>query len=272
MSVENFLPQNSPIVPELRKLFSADTPLTIFEIGSCDGTDAIRYGKAFPNAKVFAFEPVPSNVEKIQKNISEQKPGNVTAFGMAMSESVGEAAMHISSANVSSNSTSDDAGNKSSSLLAPDKHLEVYPWCKFDNTLVVKTDTIQNFCNTHSLNSIDFIHLDVQGAELMVLKGAGDFIRNINAIWLEVEHIALYKDQPLHQDIESFMQRHGFILTKFRVGGFSGDQLYVNKEFIKKTKGSSTLSLLEFKSSVLRSSLFIAVNRYLRKLRFLVRS
>jgi FkbM family methyltransferase len=271
MSAESFLPHNSPVISELRNLFDTNSPMTIFEIGSCDGTDAIRYGKAFPNAKVYAFEPVPANFQKILKNIDEQKSANVSGFALAMSNTTGESSMHISSTGTGGNG-SDEAGNKSSSLLAPDKHLEVYPWCKFENTITVKTDTIENFCRTRSINSIEFIHLDVQGAELMVLKGAGNFIHQIKSIWLEVEHIALYKDQPLHQEVEAFMQSHGFILTKFRVGGFSGDQLYLNKEFIKANKSITTQLYLKARSKVLRSQLFIVANRYSRKLKFLFRS
>ena len=78
---------------------------------------------------------------------------------------------------------------------------------------------------------VDFIHIDVQGAELKVLKGAENNIRKIKAIWLEVEKISLYKNQPLNCDVENFFERNNFLKIKDTVGNISGDQLYINKEY-----------------------------------------
>ena len=94
------------------------------------------------------------------------------------------------------------------------------------------TDTVFNFCKAKGLSAIDFIHLDVQGAELMVLKGAGDLIDHVKLIWLEIEAIQLYKGQPLTNDIESFMHDHSFVLVKDTVGDVSGDRLYANSKLI----------------------------------------
>ncbi len=79
------------------------------------------------------------------------------------------------------------------------------------------------------INNIDLAFIDVQGAELMVLKGAGDFIKNIEAIWMEVESIELYANQPLKNDVESFMKSHGFIKIIDTVDEVAGDQLYVKR-------------------------------------------
>ncbi len=255
---------------ELAGLFEQDAPLTIFDIGSCDGIDAIRYSKAFPKARVFAFEPIPTNFAKIQSNVSQQNAANVKAYNIAMSDKRGTANMFVS-ATRGSTPENDQAGNKSSSLLAPDKHLEVYPHVAFGNSLEVQTETLQTFCDANGLKTIDFIHLDVQGAELLVMKGAGIFIDRIHAIWMEVEHIALYKNQPLRKEVEAFMKANGFKLLKFRVGGFSGDQLYVNQNFLKAKLGPTGYFFAEIKGSILTSRVNIFVQRYLRKLKFLLR-
>ena len=73
--------------------------------------------------------------------------------------------------------------------------------------------------------------MDVQGAELMVLKGAGELIEHIKLIWLEVESVELYKDQPVRSDVEAFMRDNGFQLLKDTVGRVSGDQLYISNDF-----------------------------------------
>jgi hypothetical protein len=73
--------------------------------------------------------------------------------------------------------------------------------------------------------------MDVQGAELMVLQGAGDFINSIKIIWLEVSKVHLYKDQPLVGEVYAFMTDNYFVLAKDCVEEVQGDQLYISKAF-----------------------------------------
>ncbi len=237
---------------ELLFLFNKEDHLTLFDIGSCDATQAIIYTKLFPNAKLFVFEPVPSNFQKIQKRIAAGNYSKIQAYEEALSDSVGESQMFVSS----SEENKEMVAEQSSSLLPPDKHLEIYPLRHFDKRIIVKTNTIENFCSQQHLSKINFAHIDVQGAELMVLKGASDFINKIDALWLEVEHISLYKNQPLRKDIEMFMTRNGFLLIKFRVGGHSGDQLYVSKKILKIKAGKAKYFWLEVKAYLLRTSIY----------------
>lgn len=64
----------------------------------------------------------------------------------------------------------------------------------------------------------DFIKLDVQGGELMVLSGAKDRLRTALVVQTEVEFLPLYKDQPLYGDIDQFLREQGFLLHKFESG------------------------------------------------------
>jgi hypothetical protein len=97
----------------------------------------------------------------------------------------------------------------------------------------VQTDTLANFCASRQIDTIDFIHMDVQGAELKVLAGAGDLISRIKAVWTEVERIPLYAGQPLKSDVERFMEDHAFLKLKDTVGAVSGDQLFVNRALVR---------------------------------------
>src|SRR5918994_1153850 len=77
---------------------------------------------------------------------------------------------------------------------------------KFERTILVETMRLDRFCDAHSIERIDLVYLDVQGAELMVLRGAGDYLTRIGAVWLEVGARELYDGQPLKDDVELFMQ------------------------------------------------------------------
>jgi FkbM family methyltransferase len=217
---------------ELKILFNVHEKLTVMEIGACEGEDSIKYSKLFDNSQVIVFEPLNSNVEKIKKSIIEEKIENIRIVDKAVSSICGRAKFHVSSGNPSNIQSSDwDFGNKSSSLLPPDKHTEVVDFIDFNSTIEVETINLYDFCFENSIKCIDFMHVDVQGAELMVLKGLGSQIKNLKSIWLEVSTVTLYKNQPLEEDIRLFLEQHNFILIKNCLEGITGDQLYINKLF-----------------------------------------
>jgi FkbM family methyltransferase len=62
---------------------------------------------------------------------------------------------------------------------------------------------------------VDYLKLDVQGAELLILRHAGDRLREACVIHVEVEFLRLYQEQPLFSDIDLFLRRQGFTLHKF---------------------------------------------------------
>jgi hypothetical protein len=104
-----------------------------------------------------------------------------------------------------------DFGNKSSSLLSPGAAIDAYPWLEFLGTMRVNTERLDHLAARLGLPHIDFLHLDVQGAELLVLRGAGDLLPRIHTVWLEVEDVPLYRGQPLRADVRDFMERRGFV-------------------------------------------------------------
>lgn len=74
---------------------------------------------------------------------------------------------------------------------------------------------------THRLDDIDeakstdFLKLDVQGAELMIMENARNTLANVSVIQCEVEFIELYEGQPLHADIDKFLRANGFLFMRF---------------------------------------------------------
>jgi FkbM family methyltransferase len=220
---------------ELLLLFGKEERLTIFDIGSCEGEDAIRYSRLFPRATVYAFEPRPDNIELIKKNLQSYAHGRIVVNETALSDIDGEAELYLSSGRPDNDVGAKDwdFGNKSSSLLPPSeveikKHTA---WLKFEKTLKVKMITLDRFVKENRIGTIDFAHMDVQGAELMVLRGAGDALHSIKAIWLEVELVELYKNQPLKWNVEEFLVKSGFFCVKENVDAVSGDQLYLNHRY-----------------------------------------
>ncbi len=87
------------------------------------------------------------------------------------------------------------------------------PLVNLDRILEVETTTLDNFCQEYGVNTIDFLQIDIQGAELDVFKAAPNiFSKSILAIQTEVEFAPLYSGQPLFGDVDKFLVDQGFTL------------------------------------------------------------
>jgi FkbM family methyltransferase len=234
---DSFLRQPLEYSKEIARYFDAQASLVLFEVGACEGEDTIRLKRRFPNASVYAFEPLPENVTRARQNLAKYGVRDAEIFQLALGDRVGRSEFYVSSGHPDQVPRTEDwdYGNKSSSLLPPKEHTRVLPWVKFDRTIQVETTRIDRFCDEHSIDTIDLVHLDVQGAEVVVLRGAGDYVKRIGAIWMEVAAIELYEDQPLKNEVERFMHDHGFVCIKDTVNVTAGDQLYVSRELMTRS-------------------------------------
>lgn len=74
-------------------------------------------------------------------------------------------------------------------------------------------DTVISDQNTRE--KCDFIKLDTQGSELLILEGASETLSSIVGIECEVEFLPLYEGQPLFGEVSSYLSQHGFSLIDF---------------------------------------------------------
>ena len=228
---DNYILTDSPLKKDLLKLFKKNDNLTILDIGGCEGEESIRYSRIFPFSSIYIFEPLPQNQILVVENFEKYKIENINLIPFAVSDENGISEFYVSSGYPENQpkNLDWDFGNKSSSLLPPE--INPHKWLNFEQTIKVNTITLSDFLIDNKINIVDFIHMDVQGAELKVMIGAKDYIKKIKAIWLEVAEFELYKNQPLRKDIENFMSTNGFYLVKSKIEGQFGDQFYLNSKY-----------------------------------------
>ncbi|GDX62471.1 hypothetical protein LBMAG34_0050 [Candidatus Saccharibacteria bacterium] len=234
---DNYLNQKFEFEIEIDLLFNKNDELIILDIGACEGEESIKFAKKYPNSRLLTFEPVPSNVKVIKKNFRKYKVNNAELFELALSDVDGITDFYVSSGNPETRKKDDwDYGNKSSSLLEPAKTKDVHPWLKFNKKIKVETAKLYKVLKRSEIKWVDFLYMDVQGAELKVLNGMEDYLYRTKAIWLEVENLELYKNQPLKKEIEKYMKNNGFYLVKSTVDNVAGDQLYINSRLVNQSK------------------------------------
>jgi FkbM family methyltransferase len=118
-------------------------------------------------------------------------------------------------------------GGESNSILEPHKHIHIYPGIVFTNKETVDVEPLDKFEPTASLN---FLNMDVQGAELNVLLGASNTLKNIQYILTEINTDELYKNCALIEDLDYFLGKYGFRRVETILDRDSqawGDALYI---------------------------------------------
>ena len=79
----------------------------------------------------------------------------------------------------------------------------------------IETTSIDEFATEIGLDRVDFVKIDIQGAELDAFQGGVRSLRSCVAIVTEVEFVELYEQQPLFADVDRELRRQGFMLHKF---------------------------------------------------------
>ena len=145
-------------------------PAAVFiDIGSNKGEFSIQAASIVGHSgKVFAFEPEPNNCCWIRKTIRLNKYENITLFELALSDKNGQAELYL--------------GEKSGwhSLLPGAVNRD-------RGVLNVATRTLDSIMAENGQKKVEMIKIDVEGAELQVLKGASETLSNNEDIILLID-------------------------------------------------------------------------------------
>ena len=79
----------------------------------------------------------------------------------------------------------------------------------------IDTISLDYFIDKHDVGNIDFIKIDVQGAELDIFKGGSKALKNVLKIVCEVEFVQHYENQPLFGDVCNYLSQHDIMFNKF---------------------------------------------------------
>ena len=119
----------------------------------------------------------------------------------------------------------------------------------------------------NNISVIDLIWMDIQGAELMALKGLGERIKDVNIIHSEVEFFEIYKNQPLFIEIKKYLNKRGFLLGFFTsFGKYSGDAVFINKYTLKNNFLKYIYFLVKDKTLYLYLSLILKLKLFIKSL------
>lgn len=163
-------------------------PNVILDIGAATGSwtrETIRY---FPKSFFYMFEPLSERKQDLV-DTKNSYIDNVDYFLMALSDKIGTVDLGVNEKNL-----------YCSSIMFKGSELRPVP-----------VDTLDHLLDTEKIKQPDFIKVDVQGAQLLVLGGGERVLKNTELVLLE---IPFFKFSPSHSILHEYIQwmdERGFI-------------------------------------------------------------
>lgn len=185
-------------------MLSRLAPRTVIDVGANRGQFALDALMAVPGVSVISFEPLETAANKYRQVLGHRP--DVVLHQVALSDTVGEAELHVA------------AEDDCSSLLPIGQLQESYfPSSGLSHTTTVAVSTLDTVLVGFDRPGGLLLKLDVQGAELDVLRGATTLLQRVDWVYLEVSFVELYDGQPLAAEVDDWLKAHGFAL-----GGIGG--------------------------------------------------
>jgi FkbM family methyltransferase len=189
---------------------------TIIECGSRDGKDAVEMNEYYHPDIIYTFECNPESIPVCEKNI-EVIP-NI--------QLIKKAVFHRNMKDLRFYATdmdkSIDKNIGASSLLWHKDQINY-----IQKKVLVDSIRLDTFMKRMKIDKVDLLCMDLQGTELLALKGLGKRIYDIHYIISEISFISYYHGDVHYKKLRGFLKDYGFDLV-VRIGG---DALFKNNKY-----------------------------------------
>lgn len=195
----------------------ADIPASpvILDVGSYHGEQACEFAMTFPDARIYAFEARPESAEKIRRNVARFP--TIEVIEGAVHEFDAETVFHAVH----------EFNPGASSLFVGSGVQAIHPITQVPITVpALRLDT---WTQAVQVPRFDIVWMDLQGAELLALRGMGNLLSTVRAIQLEVTYRELYHGQVMWPEVRALLEDNGMRLVDewVDVCGYFGDAVFV---------------------------------------------
>jgi len=193
----------------------------VLHLGANEGQERFLYNDLI-DGEILWVEAIPFVFDKLKENIESFK--KQTAIKACVSDVDGKVVVF----NISDNEA------QSSSMLEFGVHEQIHPNVHFIDCITLTTirlDTLFNLLE-RDISKINFLNLDLQGAELLALKGMGKLINQFDYVLTEINAVHTYKNCALVGEIDEFLNEFTRVETGELVGGAWSDALYIKSSLL----------------------------------------
>jgi FkbM family methyltransferase len=157
-------PSSYPEVERAEQMFYLkylQEDMIIFDVGANVGELTLLFSRFAYKGKVHSFEPSSSAFQKLETICRAANRSNVINNNLALSDKKGSLCLYIYGEEYLSFNSQADRPFK-------DYGLDIKPI----KTETVTAATVDDYCHERGIRQIDLLKIDVEGAELQVMKGA----------------------------------------------------------------------------------------------------
>ncbi len=191
------------------------------DVGAHTGESTLEAARERPGLRVYAFEPNLSLAAALMGRLP-----NYIVLPMAVAGSDGSAPFHL------------NRFDAASSLL-PFHPEGLRNWVRtvelgVAETVEVPTIRLDTFLNRAGIRTVDYLHVDAQGADLAVVRSAGERLKDVRRIQLEVQvsAVPLYEGAASKEETVRFLASAGFDLESSEK---QSDDQEENLTFVRRT-------------------------------------
>jgi len=188
---------------DLRHLYNVlgYEPQIIIDGGANIGFVTHKFRIKFPKSKIVAFEPNPGVFEKLQ--LAHKNDPLITCVNKGLGSSESMLTFYL------------NRNTGTSSFLRPTLFHQNNLSSKNITPTNIDVINLEKYLKDKSIEKIDILKLDIEGFELEALKGILEINKRVDFIFSEVNLIPTYKDQPLIDEIISYLATKGFSIYNF---------------------------------------------------------
>lgn len=198
----------STTIQKLLEKFSKLDKITILDIGACDFSEGINLKRLFPNSNVYAIEADNINFQNHSRNAVRF---GVKPFNLAIADFDGKTTFYPSLFETKKKVDWRYAGSIVKPILKENSkeainHDVIYD----DKGYEVQTMRLDTFCEKNGISNVDYIHIDVEGAEDRVLSTMGKYKPQL--IFAETAHFDTknYDNKLNLKEFDDLMENLGY--------------------------------------------------------------
>jgi FkbM family methyltransferase len=173
---------------------------TVIDVGANIGQFAGYIHKLLPEARIYSFEPLKACYEQLLNRMGHVR--DFRAFQFALGNQSGKTRIYANNY------------SPSSSLLPMEKlHEEAFPYTRNTTAEEIEIRCLDDISRHLDIEGDLLIKIDVQGFEDKVILGGEKTVSRASILIVETSFRALYKGQPLFDDIYDMLRQRGFSYT-----------------------------------------------------------
>jgi len=188
--------------PALVRWWKPAGPVVIVDVGASSGAFTEAVGKHYPIKRGILIEPLAHRCDELRARFNEPV---FTVIQCAAAESKGVVEFNIHSHDYASSML--DWPEELSGRFAFDMSLR--------EKVAVKTTSVDDILAADGVSEeIDLLKIDVQGAEMSVLRGAQQHLSRVRHIYVELAFREVYRGGCTFNEVYAFLVERGFQLLE----------------------------------------------------------